>query len=215
MANPKKFRSFSCISYLDGDQIHKILDRRRNAIRYSAFILHNKDTYTEDDFKSNSEHIPGTLKINHYHILVIMAYPYPLSSFSSWFKGYYDSDGLEINTLVQPCTSPSAQYRYLTHKDDPDKYQYDSKDIITSDPLYFGLEDYTEVGDASFSALEHLLQFHNPLLTARYFGRDFIIHYSSYKSLFEDIAYFPNNYESKPYSVDSSKNTIENKNNVL
>lgn len=201
----KKARNFSCISYLSKEEILSVLRQHENQLKYSAFILHDHDTWDENDEKKDSEHVAGTLKQEHFHLLLLLNYPYPLSSVKSWFKGFYDSDNLEVNTMVQECALPASAYRYLTHKDNPEKYQYNDSDIISSDPLYFGIEALDDEPDNSFSALEYLLNTGNVFETARRFGRDFIIHYSSYKLLCEDIAYFPRSYTPKVYDPEGLK----------
>lgn len=66
----------------------------------------------------------GNLKKAHYHILL---------SFASK-KSYKQIEDI-TSGLNQPfpmiCHDKSAQIRYFVHKDDPEKYQYDIKDIQT------------------------------------------------------------------------------------
>lgn len=52
--------------FLTEDKIKEAVCKR--GIKKFAYILHDKDTYTEDDEKKNSEHKAGTLKEPHWHI---------------------------------------------------------------------------------------------------------------------------------------------------
>lgn len=82
-------------------------------IVYVISPLHNKDVNEE-----------GELKKEHYHILL---------SFNS-VKSFSQIQDI-TDRLNQPkpqiCHNKTAQIRYFIHLDDPDKYQYDRKDIET------------------------------------------------------------------------------------
>lgn len=78
------------------------------SIKQCAYILHDKDV-TED----------GSIKPPHYHVVVNLLNPQRLSFFNQ-----YKIDGDE-NLLCQIATCPQSCFDYLTHKHNPDKYQYD------------------------------------------------------------------------------------------
>ena len=65
----------------------------------------------------------GEVKKAHYHIILIYDGPTTYNNVRSLTE-----------SLGQPIPQPLEQvrgyYRYLTHKDNPEKYQYDDKDII-------------------------------------------------------------------------------------
>jgi hypothetical protein len=78
--------------------------------------IHDKDV--EDD---------GSLKKAHYHLLLAYSSATTLNNIRGWFKacGMPDSDLHSIRV----CASGVGYYRYLCHKDNPDKAQYNDKDI--------------------------------------------------------------------------------------
>lgn len=99
--------------------------------------LHNKDIDPT-----------GEVKKEHYHI--ILCYSGPTSY--NVVKGLTDS-------LNQPIPQALEQirgyYRYLTHKDNPDKYQYDEKDI---EPLNgFNIYDFIELTKSEVGEIKRML----------------------------------------------------------
>lgn len=174
--NIKKYRNFSGSTYLSIEQVISVISQHQKIVKYFACILHDKDLH--DD---------GTKKVAHVHFMILCHYPYPLSSVLSWFQGFSDCNEKSINTFVEPCTSPLSMYTYFMHKDNPDKVKYDENDIISSDPLYFHSEECDCIEDNAFGALEMLRSGFSIYDVAKRYGRDFIIHYSSYKTILQDI----------------------------
>lgn len=90
----------------------------------------------------------GELKKAHYHI--ILCYPGPTT---------YNN----VNSLCDSLNQPIPQaleavrgyYRYLTHKDNPDKYQYDERDIVTLNG--FNVLDYVEMTRSEVNAIKFRL----------------------------------------------------------
>lgn len=78
----------------------------------------------------------GEPKKAHYHVILVYGSP-------TTFKNV---EGL-TKRLNQPIPQPLEQvrgyYRYLTHKDNPEKAQYDEKDIIKLNG--FDIQDYVEL----------------------------------------------------------------------
>ena len=87
----------------------------------------------------------GELKKAHYHVIIIYDGP---TSFSV-IKRITDS-------LNQPIPQPLEQlrgyYRYLTHKDNPDKYQYNEKDIVKLNG--FQINDYIDLTRSEVTKLK-------------------------------------------------------------
>lgn len=78
----------------------------------------------------------GEAKKAHYHI--ILTYPGPTTY--NAVKSFTDS----LNQPIpQPLESVQGYYRYLTHEDNPDKYQYDKSDIVPVNG--FDIHDYIEM----------------------------------------------------------------------
>lgn len=123
MANPReppsKSKYFCCILYPDSstydvDKVIKSLAEEHLTFALSPF--HDRDV--EDD---------GSLKKGHYHLLLAYSSATTLNNIRGWFKacGMPESD---LHS-VRVCASGVGYFRYLTHKDNPEKVQYDDKDI--------------------------------------------------------------------------------------
>lgn len=78
----------------------------------------------------------GAEKKAHYHIILVYSGPTAFSVVSALTA--------RLNQPIpQPLESVRGYYRYLTHKDNPDKYQYDEKDITTING--FSIGDFVEL----------------------------------------------------------------------
>lgn len=94
----------------------------------------------------------GECKKAHYHI--ILAYSGPTSY--RVVKSLCD----KLNCPIpQPLEQIKGMYRYLTHKDNPEKFQYDEKDITTING--FNIADFCTLTvsdeDAMYSSLEDIV----------------------------------------------------------
>lgn len=74
--------------------------------------LHNKDTNPD-----------GEIKKPHYHVMLCWDGP-------TTQKNVQDISDMFSGVLPIPVASVKGMYNYFTHKDNPEKFQYDSKDII-------------------------------------------------------------------------------------
>lgn len=176
-AKPKRIqdRNFFCVSYLTEEQINEVLQRKQSQVKQFAYILHDKDVESD-----------GTPKAPHYHIIVALYNSVNLSTFKNWWKGHFDEKGMEVNTLVQLAGSVPVCWAYLTHKDDPDKYQYNPVHIVASDHSYF--EDDTKCeADRVWEFVEMILDGTPLREVAKLGGRDFIYHYSAIRAMVDDI----------------------------
>ena len=78
----------------------------------------------------------GEPKKPHYHIILVYSGPTAFSVVSALTA--------RLNQPIpQPLESVRGYYRYLTHKDNPDKYQYDEHDITTING--FSIADFVEL----------------------------------------------------------------------
>ena len=90
----------------------------------------------------------GEVKKAHYHVILCYSGP---TSFNV------------VNQLTHSLNQPIPQaleavrgyYRYLTHKDNPDKFQYDEKDITTLNG--FNILDYVEMTRSELNAIKFRL----------------------------------------------------------
>lgn len=116
---PNKSKYFCCILYPDSstydvDKIIKSLASEH--FTFAVSPIHNRDV--EDD---------GSQKKGHYHLLLAYSSATTLNNIRGWFNAC----GLPESDLhsVRVCSSGIGYFRYLTHKDNPEKAQYDDKDI--------------------------------------------------------------------------------------
>lgn len=116
---PTKSKYFCAILYpssttYDVDKIIKALAEEH--LTFAVSPIHDKDV-AED----------GSPKKAHYHLLLAYSSATTLNNIIGWFK----TCGLPESDLhsVRVCASAVGYYRYLTHQDNPQKAQYDVKDI--------------------------------------------------------------------------------------
>ena len=89
---------------------------------YYAFILHDKFSIVE---KEEQE------KTLHYHLVLKSE---KILDKNSVLNMLTEGLGVPKETIsVQKCSSLKQQVRYLVHKDQAEKYQFDTSDIITND----------------------------------------------------------------------------------
>ena len=100
--------------------------------------LHDKDTNPT-----------GENKKAHYHIILVYDGP---TTFNN-VRNLTESLGQPI---PQPLEQVRGYYRYLSHKDNPEKYQYDEKDILTYNG--FNINDFVELTSSEVIALKKQLQ---------------------------------------------------------
>lgn len=175
MAAPRQqSRKWSLVTYLPREALLARLSSLSGKVTAYAFILHDRDLTSD-----------GSPKEPHTHLLLRTACPLNLSTVRRWFAAL-DDDGKPITTTAQVCSDLDSAFQYLTHVNDPEKYQYDRDDIVCTDTSAFCLDEGAPSDDMA-AALADLLE-GVPLreVAARY-GRDFIIHYASIRLLVQDI----------------------------
>lgn len=110
MDRPKKIQKHEVVTYLEhfksADEIVKLLDQFKQIKRY-ALILHDKDLNEV-----------GEIKKPHYHVLLDFS---PQTAPTEWTANLLK---VQVNN-VNRVRNWSKAYDYLTHKNDPNKYQYD------------------------------------------------------------------------------------------
>lgn len=116
---PTKSKYFCAILYPDSttydtDNVIKCLAKEH--FTFAVSPIHDKDV--EED---------GSPKKGHYHLLLAYSSATTLNNINRWFKAC----GLPESDLhsVRVCASGVGYYRYLTHKDNPEKAQYNDNDI--------------------------------------------------------------------------------------
>ena len=172
-----RYRKFSCITYLSELQLKVGLMAHSNQIRVYAYAVHDKDVDEE-----------GKLKQSHIHLILVTHCTCSLSAIRRWFAGFLDN-GKEITTTAQAVTDVYQVYDYLTHKHNPEKYQYDSSIIHCNDFGYFRADERSSYDNLTLAS-EMLLTGSSVRELGRTFGRDFILHYNSIKSYVNDVLRF-------------------------
>lgn len=192
MKKSLRSRKFSLVTYLNESQLCGVLLQHSHQIRSYAYAYHDKDIAETGEFK-----------ILHCHVVLVLYNATSLSAVLRWFDYLTDEGGRNVNTLGEYCTDIYSQFDYLTHRHNPDKFQY-SSDIVKSDDLKFwnAVEEssFDNLTLATFSYLDSNLPLRD---LVKIYGRDFIIHYRTIKELSEDIrleqAKFPRFYDDEKF----------------
>lgn len=116
---PNKSKYFCCVLYPDSttyDVEKIIISLAEEHLTFAVSPIHDRDK--EDD---------GSLKKAHYHLLIAYSSATTLNN----IRGWVNACGMPESELhsVRVCASGAAYFRYLTHKDNPEKVQYDDNDI--------------------------------------------------------------------------------------
>lgn len=85
--------------------------------------LHDRDVWTDEDEKENSEHVAGELKKPHRHAIISWGNATTINAAVTMLAPF------GIN-YVEPVGSYPGYCRYLAHLDDPDKAQYDPAEVV-------------------------------------------------------------------------------------
>ena len=87
----------------------------------------------------------GEAKKAHYHVLLVYSGPTTYNAVAKFTAS--------LNaTIPQPLESVRGMYRYFTHKDNPEKYQYDESDISTING--FNIADLVELTKSEVNELK-------------------------------------------------------------
>lgn len=160
--NMSRYYSFRLISYLNKESIEKICKEKCN---HYAYIYHDKDTTEE-----------GNPKEPHFHIVCTTKQPKSINSIRREFD---DTSGQ--NTLAKVADDMQLAYNYLTHKDNPEKYQYKTEEITHDDIKYWikvSKDENTE-RPSNEEFIKDLFKF-NPLQMSKKYGRDYIKNFERY-----------------------------------
>lgn len=116
---PRKSKYFCALLYPDSityDSDKIIMSLAQEHLTFAVSPIHDKDV--EED---------GSKKKAHYHLLLAYSSATTLNNIRCWFKvcGMPEAD----LHCVRVCASGVGYFRYLIHKDNPEKAQYNAKDI--------------------------------------------------------------------------------------
>lgn len=163
MKETQRYYSFRLISYASEEEI-------QNLLKYCTkweYIYHDKDI-KED----------GTKKEPHWHINVILKQWKTITGVCKLIKS-------EQNTMAIPMLDKQKAHDYLTHKDDPDKYQYDEKDIKSSKKKI--AEDKENKEAINEEWIEALLEARTLRQKAIKLGKDYIRYRKQYEEFINDM----------------------------
>lgn len=182
MSGAKRIRAHSLSSYCSLEHIQAILDKRNKQILHHAYIVHDRDI-KED----------GTPKDRHVHILLYLSSAATVTQVRNWFADPENGQ----NTLGEAMHSVVAAFRYLCHKDNPEKAPYDDTEVIVSneDRLWFERQpaDVAET-DTTTAALYDTLDGRSIREMVQTYGRDYIIHKRQIDDVVRDIKWQEGDY---------------------
>lgn len=119
MSDRYRDRKFCMVLYPEDSTHVEVLAMLQQGYQYIG-ILHDKDTWLEDDTDDTS--LVGTQKKPHYHIVI----KFPQAR---WNTAVASELGLAPNYL-QKCVSYQGSVLYLVHFGLPAKYQYDVNEVF-------------------------------------------------------------------------------------
>lgn len=191
MAKNKDFtsirdRHYSCVLYCTQARLESILLFNYHKIANYAFIKHDSDFYDDDIIENDVIiHKKGDLKKLHIHLVISF---YNVQRWSTVVKMFTTE---EDKPRVERCNSRSAQYRYLIHADNPEKYQYSKSLIISNDLSFFEKIDIhgdkKDSDNVAEKIIDDMLASVSPYLMVKRYGRDFIIHFNQYSCVVDAI----------------------------
>ena len=111
-----------------------------SGLQYAISPLHDKDKLEDGS---------GKTKKPHYHVIVCYGSPTTYNNVKSL------TDSLN-SPIPQALEQVRGYYRYLTHKDNPEKYQYDEKEIQTGGG--FNIADFVELSKNEITEIVFKLQ---------------------------------------------------------
>ena len=122
----------------DLDNMQLIIASKK-CIKDWSYIIHDKDTYTETDKRKNTEHKAGTLKAPHIHLLLRFADNQPQNTqfIAKWFK-------VAENFVNKIKGKWEDAVLYQTHRNAPDKFQYDIKNVNCNFDYVAFCEEYED-----------------------------------------------------------------------
>ena len=133
-----KKRNWSFLMYPDSVPSDWMEFLQKTGLQCAISPLHDKDIDPT-----------GLPKKPHYHVILCYSGP---TSFNV-VKSITDT----LNSPIPiPLEQVKGMYRYFTHKDNPDKFQYDEKDIFTING--FNIFDYSDMTSSEIDKVKSSLQ---------------------------------------------------------
>lgn len=111
-----------------------------SGLQFAISPLHDKDLLEDGS---------GKTKKPHYHVILIYGSPTTYNNVKSL------TDSLN-SPIPQALEQVRGYYRYLTHKDNPEKFQYDESEIFCGGG--FNIADFIELSKSEISEIKFKLQ---------------------------------------------------------
>jgi len=111
MANNIKARHWAIVVYPDSAPIDWIDRIQETHLAFAVSPLHNKDTNAD-----------GTIKKSHWHVILSWDGPQRITAAKKIAEMVNSPVPIRLESI-------RGAYRYFTHKDNPEKFQYDEKEI--------------------------------------------------------------------------------------
>lgn len=177
------------VSYLPTlEDVQKVLDNKAKQIVSYAYIMHDKDFYTDDVIDKDTGdvlHVKGELKPPHIHIYLRLVNNRDVGEIRRWFESS-DENGQKINCLSRVVRDRVSCINYLIHntKASKDKYQYPVEDVVSYNVEH--IDDDMPV-DSTFYIVEDMLKGIPKMELLKKYGRDFLYHYQNYVQFVKDL----------------------------
>lgn len=156
----KRYRNYSCITYMTEEQLKRMLHIYRKDIQHYAYAFHDKD-----------DNEP------HFHVIILWYNAITMTACKRRFGRFTDQ-----NTFAEVLEDRGKCYEYLTHKNDKDKFHYDISIVKADNHSYWQACCYGE-NETDEKAVLIVADLMNgvPLSTMlKRYGREFVINYEKY-----------------------------------
>lgn len=184
----------------DSDDIRKKWVRDNITIIKSRLTrLQNKIVNADNEILeiNQQESQVGDLKTAHWHILIKTYDQHTANAVRKWFYRFRITEEKEVNgvkttklvnTLNKIVDSVSSSRDYLTHRNDPDKYQYSDAEIIEFRAGRSVFKMHGRTADEVIDIIDRLNAGESKRTLIREYGRDFAYHFKTYLYLADYIA---------------------------
>lgn len=119
----KRSRYWSAILYPESLPLDWKIELERTLVPIAISPLHDQDVWTAEDEQKNPDHVAGTLKKPHYHVMLYF------DSVKSVGQVLDLLAALDVH-FVKPVPNVRTYNRYLAHLDQPNKAEYNPDDIV-------------------------------------------------------------------------------------
>lgn len=178
-------RAFTLVTYIAVDELLKYL-RMSSWVHHWAICTHDMDVYPNGEPKEIHTHIV----LYTFHQKTSSAIQKNFDRYSCEIYRYTEQD--PQNTFCEICYDILTQYRYLTHKDDPDKYQYSPCRVVTDNDIYWNeLEysaGYTDIRkNKALAIIEDMRAGMKEIDLVKRYGTDYVYHRPHYLNTLHSI----------------------------